>query len=195
MTLVCFLLISTTQLEAREISRVVIDAGHGGKDPGAGRGTIHEKQLALNVALELEKLLKAKGMPVTMTRRDDTFISLRGRADIGNKYPKAVFVSIHFNASSSNSLHGVETYYFGNQSYKLATHVHLRMLDKLKTRDGRIRKNSTFAVLHAVKCPSILVECGYLSNTQERLRCNTDYYQKACARAIAEGIWAYKTYN
>ena len=65
------------QADARKVSRVIIDPGHGGKDKGANRGTVYEKDLALKVAFLVEKMLKAKGMPVTMTRRSDQYISLR----------------------------------------------------------------------------------------------------------------------
>ena len=117
------------QADARKISRVIIDPGHGGKDKGANRGTVYEKDLALKVAFLVEKMLKAKGMPVTMTRRSDQFISLRGRADIANRYTNAIFISIHFNAHTGTRLNGVETYYFGGEGQKLAAHVHLRMLE------------------------------------------------------------------
>ncbi len=193
--ILCLLFISSPALEARKVSRVIIDAGHGGHDPGAGKNGVEEKKLTLNVALHLEKLLKAKGIPVTMTRSNDTFISLAKRAEIGNEYSNAVFVSIHFNANRDARVYGVETYYYGSQGRKLANHVHLRLLSHLKTRDGRIRQQKNFAVLNQTKSTAILVECGYVSNTSERSRCNSYAYQYSCAKAIADGIWAYKTYN
>lgn len=193
--LLCLYFISFAEIDARNISHVIIDPGHGGHDPGAGRHSVYEKGLTLSVALKVEKLLKAKGLPVTLTRRSDRFVSLRARATVANQFSNAVFVSIHFNANHSSRLHGVETYYYGDNGRKLASHVHLRLLSNLKARDGRIRQRKDFVVLHATKATSILVECGYLSNTNERVRCNTLSYQNKCAKAIADGIWAYKTYN
>ena len=187
--------ISTAQLEARKISRVIIDPGHGGRDPGALRYSTREKDLTLKVALQVEKLLKAKGMPVTLTRRTDKYVSLNDRAAIANRYSNAVFVSIHFNASYSTRLHGLETYYFGKEGQKLAAHVHLRMLSNLKGRNGGTRQRKTLAVLNKTKCPAILVECGYISNSTERKKCSNSIYQYQCAKAIVDGIWAYKTYN
>ncbi len=183
------------QADARKISRVIIDAGHGGKDKGANRGTVYEKDLALKVAFLVEKMLKAKGMPVTMTRRSDQFISLRGRADIANRYTNAIFISIHFNAHTGTRLNGVETYYFGGEGQKLAAHVHLRMLSRLNPRNGNTRQRQDLGVLKATRCPAILVECGYISNSAEREKCLTAAYQENCARAIVDGIWAYKTYR
>lgn len=181
--------------EARKVSRVIIDPGHGGKDKGAHRGSVYEKDLALKVAFLVEKMLKEKGMPVTMTRRNDQFISLRGRADIANRYNNAIFISIHFNAHTGTSLNGVETYYHSDLGQKLAAHVHLRMLSQLQPRNGNTRQRKDLGVLKATRCPAILVECGYISNPAERKKCITSDYHKKCAQAIVDGIWAYKTYN
>lgn len=193
--LFALLMALTTSLEARKISRVIIDAGHGGKDKGANRGSVYEKDLALKVAKRVETLLKAKGMPVTMTRRSDHFISLSSRAAIANRYSNAIFVSIHFNANVSTRVTGVETYYYGEQGKKLAAHVHLRMLSRLKPRNGNTRQRKDLAVLNKTRCPAILVECGYISNYTERKKCLTSSYQYNCAKAIVDGIWAYKTYR
>jgi len=181
--------------EARKVSRVIIDPGHGGKDKVAHRGSVYEKDLALKVAFLVEKMLKEKGMPVTMTRRNDQFISLRGRADIANRYNNAIFISIHFNAHTGTSLNGVETYYHSDLGQKLAAHVHLRMLSQLQPRNGNTRQRKDLGVLKATRCPAILVECGYISNPAERKKCITSDYHKKCAQAIVDGIWAYKTYN
>lgn len=181
--------------EARKVSRVIIDPGHGGKDKGAHRGSVYEKDLALKVAFLVEKMLKDKGMPVTMTRRSDQFISLRGRADIANRYNNAIFISIHFNAHTGTRLNGVETYYHSDLGQKLAAHVHLRMLSQLQPRNGNTRQRKDLGVLKATRCPAILVECGYISNPDERKKCITSDYHKKCAQAIVDGIWAYKTYN
>ena len=181
--------------EARKVSRVIIDPGHGGKDKGAHRGSVYEKDLALKVAFLVEKMLKEKGMPVTMTRRNDQFISLRGRADIANRYNNAIFISIHFNAHTGTSLNGVETYYHSDLGQKLAAHVHLRMLSQLQPRNGNTRQRKDLGVLKATRCPAILIECGYISNPAERKKCITSDYHKKCAQAIVDGIWAYKTYN
>ena len=182
------------QASARTVSRVIIDAGHGGKDKGAHRGKVYEKHLALSVAKRVERLLKDRGMPVTMTRRSDRFISLQRRADIANRYRNALFVSIHFNAHTSSRYHGVETYYYGEQGKRLAAHIHLRLLSRLKLKNRQTRQRKDFAVLNKTRCTAVLVECGYISNARERRRCQTSSYQNSCARAIADGIMAYKNF-
>ena len=185
----------STAAQARIVERVIIDAGHGGKDKGAHRGKVYEKDLALSVAKRTESLLKAKGVPVTMTRRSDVFISLSKRAAIANRYRNAVFVSIHFNAHTSTRYHGVETYYYGEQGKRLAAHIHLRLLSRLKIRNRDTRQRKDFAVLNKTRCPAVLVECGYISNAYERKRCQSASYQYNCAKAIADGIIAYRDFG
>jgi len=143
----------------------------------------------------VETLLKAKGMPVTMTRRSDKFISLTDRAAIANRYKNAVFVSIHFNAHTSSRYHGVESYYYGTEGSKLAAHIHLRLLSRLKIKNRDTRQRKDFAVLRRTRCPAVLIECGYISNYTERKKCITPAYQYNCARAITDGIMAYKNFR
>lgn len=188
----CLLSVSA---HARVVSRVIIDAGHGGKDKGAHRGKVYEKNLALSVAKRVERLLKDRGMPVTMTRRSDVFLSLGQRAAIANRYRNAVFVSIHFNAHTSSRYHGVETYYYGEEGKRLAAHIHLRLLSRLKLKNRQTRQRKDLAVLNKTRCPAVLVECGYISNPYERRRCQTYSYQNNCARAIVDGIMAYKGFR
>lgn len=195
MLLLVLLMACTWQADARKISRVIIDPGHGGKDKGSNRGRVYEKDLALKVAKRVEAMLKAKGMPVTMTRRSDRFVSLSSRAAIANRYSNAIFISIHFNSHTSTRYHGVETYYYGEQGKRLAAHIHLRLLSRLKIRNRDTRQRKTLAVLNKTRCPAVLIECGYLSNYAERKRCLSPSYQYNCARAIVDGIWAYKTYR
>ena len=195
---VLFLLLFTAGIwhaEARTVSRVIIDPGHGGKDKGSHRGSVYEKTLALQVSLKVEKLLKAKGMPTTMTRRSDKFVSLRDRSIIANRYKNAVFISIHFNSHINSRYNGVETYYYGEQGKRLAAHVHLRLLSKLRIRNRDTRQRKDLAVLRQTRCPAILVECGYISNPYERRRSLRSSYQDSCAQAIVDGIMAYKTYR
>ena len=93
------------------VARIVIDAGHGGHDPGAKTRGIEEADLVLDVALRLEALLKDAGVEVIMTRRTDTFIALEERTAIANRANADLFLSIHANASASELAHGVETYF------------------------------------------------------------------------------------
>jgi N-acetylmuramoyl-L-alanine amidase len=94
------------------IAKIVIDAGHGGHDPGAQARSITEAELTLDIALRLEKLLsKEAGFEVVMTRRTDTFVSLEERTAIANRVGADLFLSIHSNASSAATARGIETYF------------------------------------------------------------------------------------
>jgi len=95
-----------------KIKKVVIDAGHGGNDPGAiGRSGVREKDVILDIARRLSRLLKTDGVEVVMTRSTDRFVPLSSRADIANRSKADLFLSIHANANRVRSLSGFEVYY------------------------------------------------------------------------------------
>jgi len=98
------------------IRKIVLDAGHGGKDGGAvgKRHGLIEKHYALKAARKLKSILENKGISVVMTRSDDRFVSLRGRADMANRANADLFVSVHINASRYRGMHGFECYYLSN---------------------------------------------------------------------------------
>jgi N-acetylmuramoyl-L-alanine amidase len=93
------------------VSRVVIDPGHGGHDPGAHAGRLNESELVLDVALRVEKLLLARNFEVVLTRRTDVFIPLEDRTALANRQQADLFLSIHANASGNTKARGVETYF------------------------------------------------------------------------------------
>jgi N-acetylmuramoyl-L-alanine amidase len=113
-TSVAFFSFSTLRSKPfRQINKVVIDAGHGGKDPGAGGGK--EKVYSLDIALKLGNMIleNHKNVEITYTRDDDTFIALNERAGIANRKQADLFISIHCNSASSSSAYGTETYVMG----------------------------------------------------------------------------------
>lgn len=172
--------------------RVVIDPGHGGHDYGAYYYGVRESHLNLRVAQKLEDCLKQRGYSTSMTRRSDAFISLSRRAAIANRYRGAIFVSIHFNATSNKYVRGAETFYAGSSRGRaLASAIQQQLVSKLNVRNRGVRYGR-FTVLHATKCPAVLVECGFISNSTERKRCNSSSYQSTAALAIADGIAKYR---
>jgi N-acetylmuramoyl-L-alanine amidase len=175
--------------EAARFSTVVIDPGHGGRDKGAYWGGVRESTLNLKVANKLEALLKSRGIRTVMTRRSDVFVSLPSRAAIANRYRSAVFVSIHFNASTNTSIKGAETYYWGSTGRMIAGAIQRRLPARVQTSNRGARRHG-FTVLTQTRCPAVLVECGFISNSRERARCSTDWYQTTAARAIYDGLMA-----
>jgi N-acetylmuramoyl-L-alanine amidase len=106
-----------TALAARYIKKIVIDAGHGGKDPGAiGQSGLKEKSVTMDVVKRLKLLLEEKGFDVVLTRKADNFISLPKRVDISNNSKADLFVSIHANANRERDLSGFEIYHVAANS-------------------------------------------------------------------------------
>lgn len=170
---------------------VVIDAGHGGKDWGAYKGGVKESYLNMKVAQKLEYYLKRSGYRTVMTRRSDSFISLSRRAAIANRYRNSIFVSIHFNSTSSSWVRGAETFYAGSAGRTLASSIQRELVRKCRMKNRGVRF-ARFTVLVQTKCPAVLVECGFMSNAAERQRCVTNSFQTTAAQAIADGIRKYR---
>ncbi len=201
---------------ARDVTTVILDAGHGGHDIGA-RG-IHavEKNLTLDVAKRAERLLRKAGFQVVQTRKSDVFIPLHTRAAIANKYSNAVFISIHFNHGSGNSS-GIETFALapagvpstnnegllptdlrshpGNQNdaanMALAAAIHGAMRMRLPSADRGV-KHARFHVLRNTRVPAVLLEGGFVNNAAEGRNLAQGAYRERLASAIFEGVKNYK---
>lgn len=166
---------------------IVIDAGHGGKDCGALRGDITEKQINLAVCIKLQNILQKKGYKVYMTRTDDTYVSLEDRTLYTEGINPAAFVSVHVNSCNSDSPKGIETHYYHEESVELADAVHKNLLKKVSSTNRGLLK-SRFYVINHTTVPAILVEIGFISNAEERQQLTTQARQQATAEGIAEGI-------
>lgn len=173
---------------AEAFRTVVIDPGHGGKDDGAKRYGVKEKDLNLDTAKRLEKILKRHGLYVVMTRRSDRYLRLQERAKIANRYQDAVFVSIHFNAHRNTSVNGIETFYATPEGRELATGIQDLLTRRIHTRDRGIKVGKQYAVLNKTRIVSVLVEGGFISNPWERRRLNGAWYRQLVAEQIAKGI-------
>jgi N-acetylmuramoyl-L-alanine amidase len=167
---------------------IVVDAGHGGFDRGGVPGQrISEKDKTLDVAQRLKRILQSQGYRVVMTRDSDVFIPLGTRCAIANNYRDASFVSIHFNCASRVGANGIETYYYRGDSASLAASIHRNVVSISPSENRGIRRRG-FYVLRRTAIPSVLVECGFLTNpTEGRLALSADYRQRL-AEQIARGI-------
>jgi N-acetylmuramoyl-L-alanine amidase len=169
-------------------STVVIDAGHGGFDRGGVPGQrIAEKDKTLDVAQRLRRVLLTDGYRVIMTRDRDVFVPLGTRVAIANSYRNATFVSIHFNCSTRVGANGIETYYYRSDSAGLAASIHRNVVAGAPTENRGIRRRGFF-VLRRTAIPSVLVECGFLTNPTEGRLAQTDNYRQKLAEQIARGI-------
>ncbi len=192
------------------VNTVIIDAGHGGPDGGtsAADGTL-EKEINLQIAEKLNKILQSMGINTIMTRTEDISIhdstansirekkisDIKNRLKIINETDDAVFVSIHQNHFSDSKYSGTQIFYSKNDplSQTLANNIRLPIISYLQTDNTReIKQSGTdiYLLYHAQK-PSVMVECGFLSNTNEAENLKNDSYQQQLAFLIAIGIIDY----
>ncbi len=175
-------------LEAARARTVVVDPGHGGFDRGGIPGQrVAEKTMALDVAQLVAKKLRAAGYRVIMTRDSDVFVPLGGRVAIANAHRDAIFVCIHFNSATRVGANGIETYYYRSDSAGLAASIHRQVIGKTTTDNRGIRRRGYY-VLRRTKIPSILVECGFLTNPGEARLALQSSYRERLAEAIAAGV-------
>ena len=193
---------------------VVLDPGHGGQDSGAICGAIYEKDLTLDVAQRVDRLLQAQGLATLMTRVGDSYVSLQDRAAVTNRARDCIFVSIHFN-ESKKPVSGVETYYAEHQvapaprlvswipffqgaaaespelaSQSLARFIQEAMIARTKAPDRGTKAEQLFVIDH-VAVPAVLVEAGFL-NKEEIAKVESNDYREQMAAAISEGILRYR---
>lgn len=174
---------------------VVIDAGHGGKDPGApanGVSRLPEKEIVLDIALKVMSELEQEGVNVIATRRDNRFIELEERAAIAERLRADLLVSIHADASKSSSTSGATVYICRQASDASRRAAHsLREAFEQNGIEMRGIQHGDFKVLVEHSRPAVLVECGYLTNYTDAQRLNSPYYRTKVAQVIAEGILKY----
>lgn len=189
---------------------VIVDAGHGGDDGGAiGIDGTVEKDINLDIALKLEKILKFYGFNVIMTRTqdvmtcDDGLDSLRKRkiSDIHNRFelmrknPDAIFISVHQNKFEDSSQHGTQVFYSGNdeRSKELAEAIQTSVTLNLQRKNDRVVKKSGSGIylLYHAKIPAVLVECGFISNSDEVKKLKDESHRMKLAILIADGLLKY----
>lgn len=173
---------------SRTFNLVVVDAGHGGKDHGAFRRYgPPEKVAALDVAQRLNRKLRESQFKTVMTRNSDVFIPLDQRVAIGNRQANSIFVSIHFNDSPRRGIQGFETYYASPYARRLAQTIQRKLMTLPGARNRGVHP-ANFRVVRNAIYPSVLVECGFLSNPTEGGRARREAYREALADKIAEAI-------
>ena len=198
-----------------KFNTVIIDPGHGGKDPGARCSLGSESAFALDTAFQLKRMLEKKGLKVYLTRKNNSFIPLRGRVAIANRFRNAIFISLHYN-SGARSASGIETFalspvgssstfqgtkhsdyvkFNGNhrdsENIALATAVHASAIHRMKVTDRGV-KRARWTVLTGLQLPGLLFEGGFLSNRAEASKIAQASYRKRLAESITLGIMNYR---
>lgn len=171
---------------------IVVDAGHGGKDPGAlpkFRGQMKEKDINLDIAMKAGSGLGSRGARVVMTRTRDVFLELEDRARLADRHHADLFLSIHADSSPKKWISGAGIH--------IHTHASLETMRVAQCIASSFRRNgiscrgivrNNFHVLREHNSPGILIEAGYMSNAADAQRLNDAAYRSKLASAIAEGI-------
>ncbi len=188
---------------------IIIDAGHGGEDAGAiGVNGIYEKDLNLAVALEIGKELENKDYVVVYTRTDDRMLykpeqnikgirklsDLKGRCEVANRYPDSLFVSIHMNSFSSSKYSGLQVYYSekNEESRNMAQAIQTAVKENFQPQNNRKTKSGKdMYLLENIENPAVLIECGFLTNSEECEKLSKKEYQKQLSFWIVCGIIEY----
>lgn len=188
---------------------VVIDAGHGGRDPGAsGRSGLTEEEVNLKIALKLRRLIEQGGGTAIMIREDDSGLyteggngqetrkseDLRNRHTLINSCGADILISIHMNSFPQSRYYGAQTFYMKNddKSRKLAESIQNEAIKVLDRRNNRKAKAiDSVYILKNNNMPGALIECGFLSNNEEERLLNNEHYQEKVAWSIFVGIVKY----
>src|SRR6056297_1073143 len=177
---------------------IVLDAGHGGKDPGATSPTfgLKEKDVVLDVAERLSKLLEREGFKVYLTRDSDNYVGLYNRAEIANELDADAFVSIHANAHSRTAVSGVEVLYYpdtdGRNNKSFARTIQDALVNELGAVNRGIVSRPNLVVTRETEMPAVLAEIGFLTHIggeEELLK--TSSYRAKCAEALYQGLMDY----
>jgi len=170
------------------MATIVIDAGHGGTDPGAVNGGRQEKNDNLAMAIAVGRILECRCHRVVYTRQTDVFVPLEERARISNNANADIFVSIHRNAFTNNTANGVENIVRNNATAQERTFAQnvLNRIAALNVFTNRGLKTGNFLVLNSTRAPAQLVEVGFISNAQDNQRLDANFSR--IVTAIADGI-------
>ena len=173
-------------------SVIIIDPGHGGKDPGATGNGIREKNINLDIARKLGNILQSAGGRVIMTRTNDVFISLDARAASADQYNADLLVSIHADSIGKSNISGA-TVLTGAQASRNSKRAAWMIEAELENSgiDCRGHRSQKLRVCDGHSKPAVLVETGFLTNRQEAINLDTNWYQDKIANAIAKGVIRY----
>ncbi len=188
----------------RNENMVVIDAGHGGKDPGKiAVNESLEKEINLEIALKIKKNLEKENIEVVMTRTTDERLSdtqvgdLKERVKLINEQNPVLAVSIHQNSYQDESVKGPQVFYYtdSKEGEAAAGFIQKALMEMDEENTKQIKANRTYYLLKNTEVPVVIAECGFLSNYEEAEKLVSQEYQETVAAAITEGILAYMDSN
>lgn len=176
--------------------KVVLDPGHGGEDKGVNEGSLYEKDIVLKIAKLMVDDLRYNGCKVKLTRDSDILNSLSQVADISNNENPNVFLSIHINSFTDPKYSGIGAYYYENDPSQLDERVRFAStIQKYALKDDGWKDRGLFRdklkVLRLSNAPCALVECGFLTNSDDKARLQNDSALKRLAHNLSDGIVEY----
>lgn len=169
---------------------IVLDAGHGGQDPGTSGKENFEKSLSLKTTEAVSTLLSQAGAKVILTRESDTYLTLEQRVAISEKYNAHAFISIHYNAAESTSSGIMSFYYKSSKDLQLAKSIQEGMIGSTNMKDLGVRYGN-FHVIRENDQAATLLELGFLSNPSEEKRISSATFQSQVSQGIFTGINEY----
>lgn len=187
---------STPASTTKSSPLVVVDAGHGGNDPGTSGNGLVEKEVTLDIAKRLNQLLTNNGVKTYMIRTGDTYMDHRDRIYLANDMKASLYISIHCDWFENPKYSGTQTFYttvkeltLGNLTeLQYAKYVHNELINSLKSNNRGTTDRPTLAAVKYATMPSILVETGFLSNPAEASNLSTGEYRQKIAEAMSSGI-------
>ncbi|WP_108670620.1 SH3 domain-containing protein [Peribacillus acanthi] len=182
--------ISKPETEGLKGKTIVLDAGHGGTDPGAVGLHNYESILTLLTVSKTAALLKEAGANVVLTRSIDKYISLKARVDVSHKANADAFVSFHYNVGTKTSSGIISFYYSAAKEKRLADTIHKSLVAHTGMKDQGVRYGN-FHVIRENKKPAVLLELGFVSNPNEEILVATEEYQTKAAQGVYEGLVSY----
>ena len=195
--------VSSSAVDAKKIE-VVLDPGHGDSDPGKiGINQALEKDINLSIAKKVQSRLKKEGVQVLMTRENDEMLAkesdtnkkipdMKARVQLMNESSPKLVVSIHQNSYTDERIHGAQVFYYAQsaEGKEVAEIMQKALLKVDESNKRQAKPESTYYILKRTKPPTIIVECGFLSNSEEAELLVSDDYQEKLADAITAGILA-----
>ena len=197
---------SEASIENDQRITVILDAGHGGIDSGANVGEVFEKNLNLQIVQEIERFIKLYDVDVVLTRTSDSLLAdidsknkkredLLNRVKVANEYESPVFISIHMNKFPQSKYKGLQVFYSNNNPYSEALALKLQSNNKLLLEPYNERSvkraGTSIYVLDRLRCPAVMIECGFISNEDDIQKLSDTNYQKKLAFVIASTIIEY----
>lgn len=171
---------------------IVIDPGHGGKDPGAHGANLTEAEINLIAAKELRKKLEGLGFNVYMTRESDKYVGLYNRPQIANDLNADAFISIHANAATNTKAVGIENLYYPEEGFSLKRELARSIQDKMIAYTGAVDRGiverPNLVVTRETKMPSVIVEMGFLTNAEEEAKLMDPVYMDSLTNGMRDGL-------